>query len=934
MESYLKKMKKLIRLLIFCILIALSACGQKALQIKNLYCENKVNPVGIETPTPRFSWILESRERNQLQTAYRILVASNREGLKDNEGDIWDSGKVESGQSVLVTFNGNNLETAKKYYWKVKIWDKNENESDWSISAMWQMGLPEPADWQGAKWIGYRQLPDSMRLVPEFKNGNNPGIGNKAKERAVVPYFRKEFGVKKELDEAVLFISGLGQYECTINEVKVGTSFLSPGWTNYDRSVLYNCYDVTKLLKQGANAIGVIVGNGFYYINQERYVKFVNAYGEPSLISQLRLKYSDGSVETIITDQSWKCTPSPITYSSIYGGEDYDACLEQKGWNQPGFNDSNWGNAIYVKAPSGSLMAEKDYPVTVMEKISVKQIKPLSDSSFLYDFGQNASGVINLKVKGKRGQQIRLIPAELITKDSFANQKASGEPYYFTYTLKGEGIENWAPLFTYYGFRYIQVEGAVPDSYRKDNGLPQIVDLKMLHNRNSSPATGSFECSNELFNKTDDLIQWAIKSNFQSVLTDCPHREKHGWLEQTYLMAGSMLYNFDLYHLFNKVIRDMEEAQTGEGLVPDFVPEYRQSSGGFRDSPEWGSASVILPWLVYKWYGDTTVLNEAWPMMCRYVDYLKGKSDNHILSYGLGDWFDLGPEEPGPSQLTPIPVTATAIYYYDLALLSKMAGILRKQTEKDYYASWAAEVKKAFNEKFFNPENGTYSTGSQTAMAMPWGVGLVDEDSKQKVLVNLTDSIRANGKALTAGDIGFHFLVTVLTEGAQSQLLYEMNAREDVPGYGFQLKKGATALTESWAALESVSNNHLMLGHLMEWFYAGLGGIRQEENSVGFREIVIQPEIVGDITFAKVIYQSPYGPIRCEWHKRDDQLLLDVTIPVNTTAKIIIPVSPNSVIKESGKDIGLSTNIKFTGDGKGRKIYRFGSGTYSFGIKN
>jgi len=929
-----KKMERLIRLLVFCTLIALSACDQKIIQVKNLYCENLIDPVGIEKSNPRLSWILESQKRNQIQAGYHILVSSSMENLKKNTGDIWDSKKVESGQSILINFNGSELKPATKYFWKAKAWNQDGEESDWSKPGTWQMGLLNPDGWQGARWIGYRELPDSMRLVPGLPN-NDPKIGNRVNERAVAPYFRKKIEINKRLYEAVLFISGLGQYECTINGEKAGTGFLTPGWTNYDKSVFYNCYDVTDLLHQGMNTIGVMIGNGFYYINLERYTKLVTAFGEPSLICQLTLKYSDGSVEAIVTDEDWKCTPSPITYTSIYGGEDYDARLEQNGWDKPGFNDSSWQNAILIRPPAGCLIAENDYPVSVMEKIDVKEIKPLPTGGFLYDFGQNASGIIELKVKGERGQIIRLTPAELITEDNLADQKASGEPFYFDYTLKGDGIETWRPRFTYYGFRYMQVEGAAPDSSQEGNGLPRITELKMIHTRNSSPSVGSFKCSYDLFNRTNELIRWAIKSNLQSVVTDCPHREKLGWLEQAFLMGGSIHYNFDLYHLYSKQVHDMTESQTPEGLVPSFAPEYKQSTGGFRDSPEWGSASVILPWLIYKWYGDVSVMEKAWPMMVRYVDYLKSKSDQHILSHGLGDWFDLGQKSPGPSQLTPIPLTATAIYYYDLALLSKMAGILNKDTEMKYFADRAAKVKKAFNKKFYDSVTGVYSTGSQTAMSMPWCVGLVDEENKDKVMDILADSIHYSRKSLTAGDVGFHYLVRALTEGGKSQLLYEMNARDDLPGYGFQLKKGATALTESWAALETVSNNHLMLGHLMEWFYAGLGGIGQEGNSVGYKKIVIKPEIVGDITTTNASYTSPYGKIICEWVRSNDKLILNVAIPVNTTAKVFIPVSPNSVVTESGKSIGLSGgDIIFFKKDKERRIYQLGSGYYSFEVKN
>jgi alpha-L-rhamnosidase len=686
------------------------------------------------------------------------------------------------------------------------------------------------------------------------------------------------------------------------------------------------------LLQQGKNAIGVIVGNGFYYVNRERYRKLVVAYGEPTLTGQLRVSYSDGSNDIYVTDEKWKCTPSPITYSSIYGGEDYDARLEQYDWNKVGFDDSRWQNALTVKGPAGKLMAESDYPVKIMEKIDAKKIVQISSGGFLYDFGQNASGIVELKVKGRKGQQIKLIPAELITRDNFANQTASGEPSYFTYTLKGDGVESWMPRFTYYGFRYVEVEGAIPDTCKSNSDFPRIVDLELSHTRNSSPSAGNFICSYDLFNRTNDLIKWGIKSNFQSVITDCPHREKLGWLEQTFLMGGSIHFNFDLFHLYSKLVQDMIESQTEDGLVPSFTPEYKPSTGGFRDSPEWGSASVILPWLVYRWYGDTSILEKAWPMMVRYTGYLKSKSKQNILAYGLGDWFDLGPQTPGPSQLTPIALTATAIYYYDLTLLSEMARILNKEDENKTFSSWAAEVKTAFNENFYNPETGVYSTGSQTAMSMPWCVGLVDDTNKAKVLENLEDSIYANGKRLTAGDIGFHYLVKALRDGDKSQLLFDMNARDDVPGYGYQLKKGATALTESWAALEIVSNNHLMLGHLMEWFYSGLGGIDQEESSVGYKKILIKPEMAGNITWSKTSYESPYGEIRCNWDKQPEMLRINIEIPVNTTAKVYIPVKPKSMVTENGILVSKVKDIKILSGIDGWLICQVGSGNYSFTV--
>jgi hypothetical protein len=419
----------------------------------------------------------------------------------------------------------------------------------------------------------------------------------------------------------------------------------------------------------------------------------------------------------------------------------------------------------------------------------------------------------------------------------------------------------------------------------------------------------------------------------QSVLSDCPHREKLGWLEQTFLMGASVNYNYEIYNLYRKIVLDMMDAQTSNGLVPDIAPEYVQFDGGFRDSPEWGSASVILPWLLYKWYGDTKTMEQAWPMMVKYVEYLSETAKNNILYHGLGDWFDYGPKRPGEAQLTPKEVTATSIYYYDLKLLTEMAGLLNKKTDRDRISKWAEEVRTAFNTKFFNTVTGVYSTGSQTAMSMPLCFGIVDPKYRAKVMSNLVDSIKANNKALTAGDIGFHYLVEALTSNGQSQLIYDMNNRDDVPGYGYQLKKGATTLTESWQALENVSNNHLMLGHVMEWFYNGIGGIRQDDSSIAFKNIIIKPSVVGDLTDAQTRFESPYGTISTNWKKSNSSFSLNVFIPCNTSAAVYLPISTGKSVFESSIPVSHTKEIKFIRTDGEYSVYQVGSGNYIFEVK-
>jgi hypothetical protein len=914
--------------------IVFSVISQAGAQTKviNLRCENLNNPLGIEAAQPRLSWQLQSTSRNVLQTSYRVLVADDAAKLATDNGNMWDSKQVTSDQSLWIPYAGKPLQAGKYYYWKVTVWD-NKGLSAASVdSAWWQMGLLQAADWSNAKWIGYDELDASKRIVPGIHAPGNKDIKTVVSGNHVLPMLRKSFTITKPVRRATAFVCGLGHYELHINGAKVGDRFLAPGWTNYDKRCLYNTYDVTKQVSNGNNAIGVMLGNGFYNVPNERYHKLLIAYGNPTLTMKLLVEYTDGTKTEIITDNTWKAAQSPITFSSIYAGEEYNANLEQEGWDKAGFNDAVWKAAIIVKAPGGKLVAEQGNPLKAMTTLAAKSVIKTSDSTYLYDFGQNASGIVSIKVKGKLGEQLKLYPAELIGKDKRVNQRNSGRPFYFSYTCKGKSSEEWRPRFTYYGFRYVEVVNAAPDSVG-DSKKPAITDMQLVHTYNASPHTGKFECTEDRFDETFDLIDWAIRSNMQSVVTDCPHREKLGWLEQTYLMGESIHYNYDIYDLYKKLVFDMMADQTPDGLVPDITPEYVLFDGGFRDSPEWGSAAVILPWMIYKWYGDRSVMQQAWPMMTKYVDYLGTKANGHILKYGLGDWYDLGPKFPGVAQLTPMELTATAIYYYDISLLSQMARLLQMPADATKYEALAAQVKTAFNSKFFNPQKNVYATGSQTAMAMPLVVGLVDDNNRPAIFKTLVDSISKKGKALTAGDIGFHFLIQALSDGGAAQLVYDMNSRDDVPGYGYQLKKGATALTESWAALEEVSNNHLMLGHLMQWFYDGLAGIRQSDTSVGYKRIEIKPEPVIGVDKGKASFESPYGTIYSEWDHQYSWRVFTISIPANTTATIYLPSPEGTTILESNMPLKSVRDIQWLGYQNGKAVFKAGSGKYKFIIR-
>jgi alpha-L-rhamnosidase len=915
------------RFVCFCLLlISLSGFSQK-LSVANLSCENAETPLGIETLSPSLSWKIYSNSRGVQQTAYHILIADDSALLKKHQGNIWTSKKVSSGQSIQVRYKGKALLSTKTYYWKVMVWDNQKNVSAWSKISSWQMGLLNEEDWKDAKWIGYEEMLDSLYLVPAEHQGG-PAKWQGVKD--VLPLLRTTITIKKPVKKATAFICGLGHFELSANGQKIGDHFLDPGWTKYDKEAQYVAFNITQNLKQGKNALGVMLGNGFYFIPGERYRKLSGAYGYPKARMRLQIEYKDGTTQDFLTNEEWKTSRSPITFSSIYGGEDYNATLEQKGWNTINFNDATWRKAVIVKGVS-KLYHQLNPPLKVFETFSLQKATKLKDGIYVFDLGQNASGIPHIQVKGRRGDTIKIIPGELLKEDGTVSQRATGSPVYFQYVLKGGDTEVWQPRFSYYGFRYLQIENCSVSEYESSH--PLLTELKGLHTRSSAKNIGSFSCSSDLFNRIHTLIDWSVKSNMASVLTDCPHREKLGWLEQVHLMGNSIQYNYDVANYFQKTLRDIQTAQGDSFHIPEYVPEFVKMpfmDGIFTDSPEWGSTAIILPWYLYKWYGDKKVLEENYNLMQRYQKHLQSKSKDNILSYGLSDWYDLGPNRPGLAQLTPMGLTGTAIYYYDLTILEKAAQLLNRNDDAATYQVLAADVKRAFNKKFFHKDSLYYGTNSQTANAMALYMNLVPDEYREAVLDNLIKDIRQHNNSITAGDVGFRYLLQTLQRENRSDIIYDMNSRSDVPGYGYQLAKGATALTESWQALPVVSNNHLMLGHLMEWFYSGLGGLKQTESSVGYKEIEINPQVVGDISFANISYESPYGTIETSWKKTATDFNLNTSIPANTSAIVYLPAYDGGVVTEGSRLLNEVEGIKVLGFENRKFKIQVGSGKYNF----
>jgi alpha-L-rhamnosidase len=731
-------------------------------------------------------------------------------------------------------------------------------------------------------------------------------------ETAPLPIFRHSFTAGAKLASATLNICGLGQFEAHINGHNVTEAVLTPGWSEYRKRVYYDTYDVTKLIVPGENAIGVLLGNGMYNVESpaNRYTKFRGSFGEPKLMVALGLRFMDGTEQRIVSDSAWKTTAGPIVFSSIYGGEDYDARQEQAGWDAAGFDDKGWAAASVVDGPGGELVAEKIPPVVVNEYYAPVAVTHPKPGVTIYDLGENMAGWPEIEVTGARGDEVKMLPGELLDANGMVTQRSMNasakDPDSFTYTLKGGGVETWHPRFSYTGFRYVQVEtvGAGGDA-----ALPVVVKIAGRFLHDALAVDGTFTSSSEMLNRIHTLIDRAILSNSVSVLTDCPHREKLGWLEQTHLAGASIMYNYNVAGLYAKQAADMRDAQTAEGLVPDIAPEFTTFAGDFRDSPEWGAAMILSPWTAYQFYGDLDLLRAQYPAMQRYVEYLRGKAQGHLLLYGLGDWYDIGPKNPGRSQLTSAGVTATAIYFQELMALADVGRLLHHMDDGSKYEREAAEVKTAFNARFFHADTNQYDTGSQTANAMPLVVGLVPVDRRAAVLANLVADIHTHGDHVTAGDVGFHYVVRALTDGGRSDVLYAMLTHTDKPSYGDQLAHGATTLTEAWDANPGSSQNHFMLGHAEEWFYRGLAGIRVDlstDPSLN-EQIFIQPAIVGDLTHVSASYRSRLGLVASAWTRDGNKLKMDVTLPV--VGEIVIPGEFIKQITLNGKPIASTNTV-------------------------
>lgn len=884
----------------------------------DLRIDHRVAPAGLASTRPRFGWTLAARDParcNLIQSAARVRVSD------PGGATLFDSGRIEGPALALVPPGDLALPAQTPLDWRVMVWDREGRASPWSAPARFVTGVE--GAWRGS-WIAAEQ--DGPITAP-------PSEGTPPVTSAyTLPLLRRAFHIDRTVRHAVLCVSGLGAHALSINGREPSAALLNPGWTDYRRTVLYETIDVTDHLHPGANMLGVRLGGGMYDVEKRpgRYTKFVGSFGAPKLILQLRIVHEDGSERWIVSDGDWRTRAGPISFSSIFGGEDHDARREPASWDRPDARDEGWLPVIATTGPGGALRPQTTLGLTVAETLKTVAITHPAPGIAVHDLGRNIAGRPRLTVRGKPGSTIRITPGELLDADGRVTQVSMGVPQgdviRFDYTLGdagdgGGGEQVWTPRFSYTGFRYLEVEG------------DGVVALDGEFVRADLAPSGGFVCSAPHINAIHGLIRQAVLSNVATVLTDCPHREKLGWLEQTWLNAGTVFHTVEALPLYDKTIGDIIDAQREDGMVPSIAPEYIRfvypngQDSPFRHSPEWGSAVVQSPWAAYRFGGDPAILARAWPAMRRYMEYLATRSVNGILDVGLGDWYDIGSNPPGAAQLTTRAFTGTAIWYADLLAMQAIARILGKPAEAAVIAGQAERLKAVINARFLNSATGAYDRNSQTANAMALVLELAPTERRDAVLGHLIADVRARDDHVSAGDIGFHYVVRALGDAAPDRLA-AMLARRDAPSYGAQLAAGATALTEAWDANPASSQNHFMLGHVMSWLYTGLCGIDCDFARGTDDALLIAPTLIPGITAAAASLATPFGTVRTRWRTSRDRLHLDVTIPPGASARIRMPVTASEAIREGGRPLTARPEIGISAGPKGRIDLRVGSGIY------
>ena len=920
----------------------------KGLKPAYLRCEHRVNPLGIDETQPRLSWVVESGERSQRQTASHILVASSAAALAANNGDLWDSGKISGNETAGVVYAGKPLVSGQQCFWKLKVWDARGKESMWSPAALWTMGLLEPSDWQ-AQWIGCDKLRQTAPPAnPPATAKRNGAKQPKAKQPGAKPadpstnapvkkpiviitppavYLRTSFTVKQPVVRATLYATALGWFDIHLNGGRVTDDYFNPGWTDYNKRIYYRAYDVTAAVRPGANAFGAVLSDGWYsgYIgggyNREHYGN------KPRVLAQLVLEFADGSRQIVATGPSWKASTGPITHADILQGETYDATRQIAGWDAHGFNDKSWAAVDVGAELKPVVQAHPGPPVVAIKEFTAKSIKQPKPGVFVFDLGQNFAGVTRLTIRGKAGQKITIRHAERLSADGniyTLNLRTAAATD--TYICKGKGTEVWSPRFTFHGFQYVEVTGLTEK--------PTEETLVGVALSSGTTVAGAFECSDPMLNQLHNNVYWTQRANFIDIPTDCPQRdERLGWTGDAQIYIRTATLNTDVQAFFTKWLVDLDDGQRADGQFPKVAPvKVTDADGGAA----WADAGVICPWTLYEVYGDKRQLERHYPAMRRYIEFCVNRSTPELLPpakyHCYGDWVSIKAN-------TPEDVIYTAYFAYSTRLLARAAEALGKTDDAVKYSELFEKIKTAFNTAYVAAD-GRIKGNTQASYVLALAFDLVEGEAARRAADYLVADIEKHDWHLTTGFVGTKDLMLALAKIGRNDVAYRLVHNDTFPSWGFSIKNGATSIWERWngwtpeVGFEKPDMNsfsHYSFGAVYGWMAENIGGIRNA--GLAYDRILIAPEPDDKLTFARVAYDSIHGTIRSEWTKSAGRFTLDVTIPANTTATVSLPAADAGDITENGLPLDQVSGVKFLRMENGRALLAVASGSYEFAVK-
>lgn len=926
-------MRRLFFLVLVVMSIAFGCSAQtQPIKVQKLLCEAGADSGAIDILQPRLSWQLSSGQRSVLQTAYRILVSSTSENAVKNIGDLWDSRKQKSQQSILVPYDGIPLKSGQDCYWKVIVWTNAGDSSGWSQPAHWRMGLLQPSDWK-AQWIGYDGVFSPLEKPDDRFT------------RVVARYLRKEFEAKKSIKKAIAYISGVGLYELYMNGKKIGNQVLAPGPTDYARRVFYNNFDVTPQIKQGANAIGVILGNGRFVPIRQHLEDTTNNcvnYGFPKLLMQLQIIYENGQTELVTSDSSWMISgDGPIIANNEYDGEEYDATKEFRNWSRAGFRtDARWRPVQQVSPAAPVVQAQLNPPIRVTEILKPGSITSPRPGVYIFDMKQNMVGWVKLRVKGARGTAVKLRFAERLQDNGMIYTENLGDARVTDiYTLKGTGPESFEPRFTYHGFRFVEVTGFP--------GKPVLEDIegKVVHD--ALEENGVFESSNDVLNRTYHNMYWGIRGNYRGIPTDCPQRdERMGWLGDRAAVGTGESYMFNTHLFYSKWMQDIEDAQNEAGSIPDVAPAYWRM---YTDNTTWPAAYVYNLRMIYQQYGDDVPIRQHYSSIKKWLGFLKERfmKDYIITENTYGDWC-VPPEtltlifSNDSTRKTPGDYLSTAFYYDMIKIMEGFARITGNREDEQTFREDGKKLKEKFNEKFLNRDKNYYANNTTTANVLALAFDLVPEDLRPAVFEQVVDKTMREAKGhITTGLVGIQQLMRTLTNNGRPDIAYELATTTTYPSWGYMLTQGATTIWELWngntanPAMNS-ANHVMMIGDLLTWYYENLGGIKAGQP--GFSQIIMKPLINDDLKYVLASHQSPYGMIGSHWEKNGAAFSWSITIPANTRAKVYLPAKSADRVKEGKKELkeikdkDINKDINVTGREGEYLVLEIGSGDYHFRV--